>query len=106
MQTASHPKRSMASASQDGQRQSPRSSWWRVLRPLIVWIVLVLGAVIYFTHQRLSQQTRLLFSVSLQGQPILNDGFAALGGRPVMSGDQISIGWHTLAVSHPKASLF
>lgn len=78
----------------------------RILRPLLWWGLLVAVLFAYRTHQRLMEQTRLLFTVSLQGASVLDESATRVDGRPISSGDQIRLGWHTFSVSHPKAVLF
>ena len=80
--------------------------WLRVLRPLGWWVLLVLAMFGYRTHQRLSEQTHLIFSVSLEGQRLQNDASATLDGQPVRSGDRVPLGPHRFVVSHLKAEPF
>ena len=75
-----------------------------VLRPLLWWFILVLVLYGIRTHERLMEQTRLYFDVSLQGQPV--DATVTLDGQPVFSGQNISLGSHNYAVTHPKADSF
>ena len=77
--------------------------WPRALRPLLWWGLLVAVLFAYRTHQRLSEQTRLLFTVSLQGHSVLEDGVVQLDGHAVTTGDRVSIGRHRLTISHQKA---
>ncbi|MEI8315079.1 MAG: PEGA domain-containing protein, partial [Verrucomicrobiota bacterium] len=77
--------------------------WSRGLRPLLWWGLFVLVLYGYRQHQLASERTRLNFSVSLQQKPIGYESSAALDGTPFASGDKVSIGWHQLLVSHPKA---
>ena len=76
----------------------------RGVRPLAWWLILVLILYGHRTHQRLMEQTRLNFSVSMQGRPL--DGTVTLDGHSVFSGEKISLGSHRLMVTHPKASAF
>jgi PEGA domain len=76
----------------------------RVLRPLFWWLIVVLVLFGIRTHQRLLEKTQLTFSVSLQGQAI--DAAATVDGKPVFSGQNISLGSHIFAVRHPKAESF
>jgi len=71
-----------------------------ILRPLIWWLILVLVLFGIRTHQRLMEKTRLNFSVSMQGQAI--DAAATFDGKPAFSGQNIPLGNHTFAVTHPK----
>ena len=77
--------------------------WSRGLRPLLWWGLFVLVLYGYRQHQLASERTRLNFSVSIQQKPIGYESSAALDGTPFASGDKVSIGWHQLLVSHPKA---
>src|ERR1039458_9813490 len=77
---------------------------WRIARPLVWWFMLVLVMFGIRTHQRLMALTRLNFSVSLQGQAI--DANATFDGKPVISGQNISLGSHQLVISGPKADTY
>jgi tetratricopeptide (TPR) repeat protein len=77
--------------------------WMRVLRPLRWWAILLLLLCAYRVQQRLSAQTRLTFSVALQGRSIGDEASVTLDGRRIISGQQLSIGSHRLLISHPKA---
>ena len=83
--------------------KTPRQ-WTRGVRPMLWWLVFVLGLYGHRTHQRLIEQTRLNFSITMQGRPL--DGAAMLDGRSVISGEKISLGSHQLKVTHPKAEAF
>lgn len=78
--------------------------FFRVLRPLVWWLILVLVLYSIRTHERLLEQTRLNFNASLQGQPI--DAVATLDGKPALSGQKISLGRRTFSVVYPKAEPF
>jgi len=82
----------------------PAGHWLRTLRPLSWWLLLVLALFGIRTHQRLMEQTRLDFTVALAGQPV--EAAAMLDRKPFLSGQQISLGWHTLTISQPKAEPF
>ena len=77
--------------------------WSRGLRPLLWWGLFVLVLYGYRQHQLASERTRLNFSVSLQQKSVGYESTATLDGTPFTSGEKISIGWHQLLVSHPKA---
>jgi hypothetical protein len=101
----------MASGQSNGQREtksseSHRAYWRRVLRPLFWWLLLVLLMYGYRLHQRAMEQTRIQFSVTLNGQPLMLDATAQLDGQPVYSGQKISLGPHTFVITHPKAGMF
>ncbi|MGA3268041.1 MAG: PEGA domain-containing protein [Verrucomicrobiota bacterium] len=76
----------------------------RILRPLLWWLILVLVLFAIHTHERLMEKTRLIFKVTLEGQAV--DAAATLDGKPAMSGQNISLGSHVFAVTHPKGEPF
>ncbi|HTQ50952.1 MAG TPA: hypothetical protein VMJ12_09600, partial [Candidatus Acidoferrales bacterium] len=76
----------------------------RVLRPLLWWLILVLALFAIRTHQRLLEQTRLRFSVTLQGQPV--DALATLDGTLAFSNQKIPLGGHIFSITCPKAESF
>lgn len=78
----------------------------RALRPLFWWIILVLVLFGIRTHQRLMQQTRLNFSVLLNGQPPFLEASATLDGKPAFNGQLITLGNHSFTVAHPKGEPF
>lgn len=80
--------------------------WRRGLRPLVWWGILVLVLYTYRLHQRLSEQTRLTFSVAMEGRPIVYGATASLDGRSIVSGERVSIGQHRFSISHPKGESF
>jgi tetratricopeptide (TPR) repeat protein len=82
-----------------------RKHWLSIFRPLIIWCILVLLLFGLHTHQRLLERTRLVFSVSFQGQG-LTWTTAKLDNREVGSGDRIALGRHSLDVMLPKAEPF
>jgi hypothetical protein len=100
-----------AEASRKGEMSAADSStatggsrgWLRVLRPLAWWVVLVLGLYGIRTHQRLIEQTRIRFTVDLEGKPAGYEATTSVDGRPVTGGERVSLGNHTFVVSHPKA---
>ena len=77
--------------------------WLRALRPIFWWIILVLCLFTYHTHERLSEQTRINFTVDLEGKPVGYEASATLDGRPFVSGERVAIGSHQFAISHQKA---
>jgi hypothetical protein len=76
-----------------------------VLRPLFWWLILVLVLYGIRTHQRLMEKTRLEFTVTMQGQPHY-EANTTFDGKPIVSGQNISLGNHTFAVTLPKAESF
>jgi hypothetical protein len=83
-----------------------KQRWTRGLWPLGWWFLLVLMLYGIRTHQRLSEQTHLIFSVTLQGQPLLIGATASIDGQPTTSGQRIAIGRRTFMVTHPKGGSF
>ena len=83
-----------------------KSSTGRVLRPLLWWLLLVLVLLAIRTHQRLLAQTRLYFSISLKGQPLPYPVLITWDGRPISSGERISLGTHQFAIEGPKTDSF
>ena len=83
-------------------RKSQRH-WLRALRPILWWTILVLCLFAYHTHERLSEQTRINFTVDLESKPVGYEASATLDGRPFARGDRVSIGTHRFAISHQKA---
>lgn len=79
--------------------------WWRTLRPLFLWFLLVLVLFGIHTHQRLMEKTRLDFAVTLQGQP-LYDANTTFDGQPITGGQRISLGSHIFLVTHPKGETY
>lgn len=93
----------------------------RVVRPLIWWFMLVLVLFGIRTHQRLMEQTRINFSVTLAGRPLASasgvsplalfgeaevETRATLDGRRVESGQRLGLGRHNFTLTHPKADPF
>ena len=85
---------------------SSRRNHWRVFRPFAWWLTLVLGLFLIRTHQRLSEQTNLRFEPTLANEPVSYQASVTLDGHEFGSGDRVSIGWHTLSISHPKTKPF
>jgi len=77
--------------------------WWRTLRPLFWWGLIVLGLFGYHEHQLWLARTRLQFSVTLNGQPLTFGVETKLDGQPIFTGQNISLGSHIFTISHPKA---
>jgi tetratricopeptide (TPR) repeat protein len=73
---------------------------------LFWWLLLVL--VLFAIHQNelAMERTRVYFSLTLEGRDVLNEATAVLDGRPVASGDNISLSSHHLTVTHPKTEPF
>lgn len=96
----------MATPNASALSESRSRYWRRVLRPLSWWLLLVLLMFAYRTHQRLTAKTRLSFEPMLAGKFTAYESEAAIDGKAARSGQQISIGWHTLTVTHPKTKSF
>jgi hypothetical protein len=85
--------------------QSSRFNRWKQnLRPLAWWFLLVLILFTLRLQQRLSEQTVIVFTVSLGGNPV--EASALLDGRPVQNGQHLSLGSHTFVVTCPKTVPF
>jgi hypothetical protein len=78
----------------------------RALLPLLWWLLLVAVLFAIHTHQRLLEETRLYFSISLKGQPLPYLVAVTMDGKPVVSGEKISLGHHRFAVTGPKTTSF
>jgi PEGA domain len=78
--------------------------WPQALRPVFWWLLLILVLFGIRTHQRLMEQTRLNFTVTLNGQPL--EATAVLDRQTVSSGQNISLGSHRFIVSNPKTETF
>lgn len=85
--------------------ENRKGYWRRILRPLYWWLLLLLVLYGIRLHQRLIEQTRIRFYITLQNVAAL-DAAASLDGVPVDSGTKISLGRHTFTIRHPKAELF
>jgi len=77
----------------------------RILRPLFWWLILVLVLYGIRTHQRLMEKTRLDFTVTMQGQPHY-EASTTFDGKPIISGQKISLGNHTFTVTLTKGETF
>lgn len=83
---------------------NPTGRWLGVLRPVFWWLLLMLVLFGIRTHQRLMEQTRLNFIVTLNGQQV--EATWVLDGQTITSGQNISLGDHKLVVSSPKTEPF
>jgi hypothetical protein len=77
----------------------------RGVRPLAWWVIFVLALYGIRTHQLLMEQTRLEFKVTMQGQPH-NEASTTFDGKPIISGQKISLGNHTFTVTLPKGETY
>src|ERR1700733_15001340 len=89
-----------------GFYETRKGYWWRVLRPLFWWLLLVLVLYGIREHQIWLAKTRIVFSFTLNGQPQMFEDAAILDGQAVAVGQNISLGSHTLSITHPKADSF
>jgi hypothetical protein len=80
--------------------------WRRVLRPLSWWLLLMLVLYGIRTHQRWMEKTRLNFTATLAGQTPFPEATATFDGKPIFSGQQIPLGHHQFAVTHPKGESY
>ena len=78
--------------------------WPQVLRPLFWWLLLTLVLFGIRTHQRLMEQTRLNFTVTLNGEQLEATG--GLDRHTFSSGQNISLGNHRFVVSNSKTEPF
>src|SRR6185295_1642949 len=85
---------------------TPGRRWFRALRPLFWWLLLVLLLFGIRTHQRLSEQTFMSFAVNLEGKPVSYEGAVMLDGKALNTGERVSIGRHRFEITHPKAEPF
>lgn len=76
------------------------------LRPLWWWVILVIVLFAIHDHQIWLDRTRLVFSVTLEGQPLPFEPIVTLDGRPIRSGERISLGSHRFVIDHPKVEPF
>jgi hypothetical protein len=90
----------------DAPTSPDERGWVRGLRPIFYWLLLVLLLFGIRTHQRLSEQTYLLFTVSMRGQPFFSEASTKLDRQPFSSGQRVAIGWRTFVVTHPKGETF
>jgi PEGA domain len=89
-----------------GPGRTKLGHWCRAGKPLISWCILVLLMYGIRTHQRLMDQTRLRVSVLVQSAalfPVIN---VTCDGRPVHSGEHISLGTHKVEMGCDKAETF
>jgi len=87
-------------------KRQQKSSWVRGVRPLFWWLLLVLVLFSIHLNQQLLEQTRLYFTVSLNGQPLPYPVTVAWDGKPIQSGENISLGNHRFAITGPKTGSF
>ena len=85
--------------------QSLNHAWLRALRPLLWWFLVVLVILGVLWHRHAMEKTHLNYTVALAGHR-LPDANITLDGQPVPSGQRLSLGKHTLTVTHPKAATF
>ena len=83
-----------------------KKSLWRTLRPLLLWALVILALVGYRTHQVMLEKSRLQFSLTLAHQTLPYVATVTLDGLPAMNGQRLSLGHHTLTITHPKVETF
>ncbi len=83
--------------------ESSLRRWARIFRPLSWWFLLVVVLFDIRAHQRLMQDTRLGFGVSLHGKPAEGNSIALLDGQRIVSGDNVTLGRHTFTLYNEKA---
>lgn len=76
--------------------------WVRVLRPLSWWFLLVLVLFAIRTHERWMERTRFIFTSAVAGQPDYSPPYATIDGKPIVSGERVSLGSHRFDLTHPK----
>ena len=77
-----------------------------ILRPLFWWLLLVLVLYGIRTHQRLMEQTRLVYSISLDGQPFPYPVSVTVDGQPFGNGDKLSLFSHQFQINCSKTGSF
>ena len=92
-------------ASDQAGGQSLNHAWLRALRPLLWWFLVVLVILGVLWHRHAMENTRLEYTVALASHR-LPDATITLDGQPAFSGQRLSLGKHTLTVTHPKATTF
>src|SRR5688572_644645 len=90
----------------DELHRQPKKSRFRAARPLVWWLFLVIFLYVHKTHERLMARTRLVFDVSLEGQPAHADASATLDGIRIYQGQNISLGSHSFVLLHPKGTSY
>ena len=93
-------------ANDSGRVEHRAGYWWRVLRPLLWWLLLMLTMFGYRKHQALMERTRIYFTTTVPGLANSIAATVILDGEPISTGTKISLGSHTLTVTHPKAETF
>lgn len=80
--------------------------WWRTLRPLFWWMLIVLGLFGFRENEKMMNRMRVNFAVVNQGNEVTAGADARLDGRPITSGQKFWLGKHTLTIGYPKANDF
>lgn len=80
--------------------------WVQALRPLLWWAGFVLVLLAIHKHQQWIERTRLGFEVTLDGRPLPFEITPTFDGRGIRSGDRLSLGSHTFAITNPKVEPF
>ncbi len=74
-------------------------SWNRAFRPFIIWLPIATLLLAADAHLRLLKQTKVFFSVTVEGFAMQADHTALLSSRPVMPGGLVVPGWRTFRLS-------
>jgi hypothetical protein len=93
----------MSVSTPSGNRQR---GWVRGLRPLLWWLLLVLVLYGIRLNEQLLEQTRLFYSLSLNGQPLPYDVAITFDGRPIRSGENIPLGNHRFEIAGQNTDPF
>jgi len=80
--------------------------WWRTLRPLFWWSLIVLVLYGIHTHQLWMEKTRLNFTATLAGLPPAWEATATFDGQLILSGQKIPLGRHRFELTHPKGETY
>jgi len=83
-----------------------KSNWSKLIRPLLWWLVFLLGLLLYHEHQKWSERTHVAFTVSLDGVSPYRNAEAILDGKSFASGQRVSVGRHKLWVDSLKTDQF
>jgi len=86
--------------------ENQKNTSGRVLRPFLWWLLLVLALAGIHWNAVMLERTRLFFSISLNGQPLPYSIAVTLDGKPISSGDKISLGQHQFAINGPQTDSY
>ena len=80
--------------------------WMRGVRPLLWWLLLVLVLYVIHLWGQLLAETRLYYSVTLNGQPPPYQVSITLDGSPIKSGDNLGFGRYRFEVTGAQTDPF